>query len=70
MLRNREVEQEDTEVSMDVGSEQEIVTEVLYTVVVDSGMLLHQIEWSRPRTIHSRPSSTTIWATRREEFTW
>ena len=32
---------------MDVGSEQEIVTEVLYTVIVDSGMLLHQKEWSR-----------------------
>ena len=53
MLRNREVEQEDTEVSMDVGSEQEIVTEVLYTVVVDSGMLLHQIEWSKNSTFVS-----------------
>ena len=42
-----------TEVSMDVGSEQEIVTEVLYTVVVDSGMLLHQIEWSKDNTFAS-----------------
>ena len=38
---------------MDVGSEQEIVTEVLYTVVVDSGMLLHQIEWSKDNTFAS-----------------
>ena len=38
---------------MDVGSEQEIVTEVLYTVVVDSGMLLHQIEWSKNSTFVS-----------------
>ena len=39
--------------SMDVGSEQEIVTEVLYTVVVDSGMFLHQIEWSKNSTFVS-----------------